>query len=165
MPSGKLNADLTHLITELAREFSAPIFRPHVTLLGGLTGELAALKEQCEELAASLKSFEIHLTEPEHLDDYYRSLFIRVALSPPLRQAYLQAREVFDISGDLNYQPHLSLLYGHHPAELKERVIAKTKGQRPMKFSVDHFYLINLASEPQAWTRIGDFHFPTDCHQ
>ena len=159
MPSGTAHARLAQLITELAREWSGPRFDPHVTLLGGITGETAKIVGQCEQLAASLRPFEIHLTEPGHLDDYYRSLFIHVAHSPPLLQANTQAREVFNCSGDPNYLPHVSLLYGNHPAELKERIIAKRVVGRNLKFSVARLFLIDLAGEPQDWTRIGNFPF------
>ena len=158
-PSGKLDARLTQLITELAQEFSAPFFEPHVTLLGGIMGDRAKLVRQCEQLADSLRPFEIRLAGPGQLDDYYRSLFIHVARSPALLQANRRAREVLDCSGDPDYLPHVSLLYGSHPSEQKQSFIAKRADEMNGTFSADRFYLIDLAGEPQDWTRIRSFLF------
>ena len=96
MPTGKLYARLAQLIKELAQEFSAPFFEPHLTLLGGITGDTAKIVSQCEELADFQRPFEIRLAEPGHLDDYYRSLFFHVARSPALLHANRRARKVLE---------------------------------------------------------------------
>jgi 2'-5' RNA ligase len=159
MPSGKVYVQLTKIITELASEFSAPCFDPHVTLLGGITGEKVKIVRQCEQLADSLSPFDIHFTDLGRGDDYYRRLFIQIAQSPALLQANGRAREVFDHSGHPDYRPHVSLLYSNRPAELKGRITANGLGAKNRKCSVDRFFLIDLAGEPQNWTRIGDFLF------
>ena len=87
MPSGTACAQLAQTHQELTHELSAPFFDPHVTLLGGIRGETAKIVSQCEQLADSLRPFEIQPTEPGHLDDYYRRLFLRIAPAPVLIQA------------------------------------------------------------------------------
>jgi hypothetical protein len=157
MPSGRVYVQLAQLITELASEFSAPCFDPHVTLLGGITGETVKILRQCKQLADSLSSFEIHLTETGQGDDYYRRLFFQITQSPALLQANGRAREVFDHRGDPDYWPHLSLLYGNHPAELKAQIIANRLAIKNRKFLVDCLFLIDLAGDPRNWTQMGNF--------
>lgn len=159
MPSGKVYVQLAQLITELASEFSTPCFDPHVTLLGGITGETVKIFRQCEHLADSLSPFEIHLTGLGQVDDYYRRLFIQITRPTALLKANRRAREVIDHSGDPNYSPHVSLLYGNYPAELKAQIIANRLATKNKKFLADRFFLIDLAGEPQNWTQMGNFLF------
>ncbi len=159
MPTGKLYARLAQLIKELAQEFSAPFFEPHLTLLGGITGDTAKIVGQCEELCDFQRPFEIRLAETGHLDDYYRSLFFHVARSPALLHAKRRARKVLECSEDADYFPHVSILYGNYPLKLKQSLIAGRVGGMNGTFSVDRFFLIDLAGEPQDWTRIGSFLF------
>ena len=159
MPSGTAHARLAQLITALAREWSGHRFDPHVTLLGGITGETAKIVGQCEQLAASLRPFEIHLTEPGALDDYYRCLFLRVAHSPALIKTNAQARDIFHHHVDPAYLPHVSLLYGNHSVEVKRRIIALRVREIDLSFSVESLFLIDLAGEPQEWTIVRNFPF------
>jgi 2'-5' RNA ligase len=159
IPTGKLYAKLEQLIKEMAQEFSAPYFEPHLTLLGGITGDRAKIVSQCEDLADFQKPFEIRLAAPGHLDDYYRSLFLHVGRSPALLHANRRARKVLEYSENADYFPHMSLLYGNYPLALKQSIAAGRLGGMNGTFSVDRFFLIDLAGEPQNWTRIGCFLF------
>ena len=77
MPSETAYARLAQLIKELAHELSAPLFDPHVTLLGGIRWETAKIVRQCEELAASLRLFEIHLGKENFERASKRSILYR----------------------------------------------------------------------------------------
>lgn len=159
IPTGKLYAKLEQLIKELAQEFSAPLFEPHLTLLGGITGDRHKILTQCENLADFQKPFEIRLAAPGQLDDYYRSVFLHVARSPALLQANRRAQKVFDDSIDANYLPHMSLLYGNYPLKLKQSIVAGRLGGLNGSFWVDRFFLIDLSGGPQHWSQIGSFRF------
>ena len=157
--TGKVFIGLAQLIKELAQEFSAPFFEPHLTLLGGITGDTAKIVGQCEKLCDFQRPFEIRLAEPGHLDDYYRSLFLHVARSPALLHANRQARKVLECSENGNYFHHVSLLYGNYPLKLKRSIVAGRVAGMNGTFSADRFFLIDLAGGPQDWTRIASFLF------
>ena len=111
-----------------------------------------------KQLADFQSPFDIQLAEIGQRDEYYRRLFLKVARSPALLHANGRARKVFDHRGDADYWPHVSLLYGNHPAELKATNHRETVGDE-RKFLVDRLFLIDLAGEPRNWIQMGNFLF------
>ena len=159
MPAGTARARLAQLIRELSHEWSGPRFDPHVTLLAGISGRRKEILRSCEQFAALQRPFEIQLTEAGFLDDTYRALFLHVAPSPALTDAMARARKIFHHRGDPAHFPHLSLLYGHYPPGIKQRIIEQKGRNLDLKFSVERVFWVDIAGEPQDWTCVRDFPF------
>ncbi len=123
MPSGKINDELSRLISQLSQQYAAPVFPPHVTLLGELTGAEKELAAQTRQLAAGLQPFQVNLTVVDVLDAYFRCLFLRAEETPALLAANRQARQLFKREQDPKFMPHLSLLYGDFDRATKDRII------------------------------------------
>lgn len=111
------------LIERLSARLGTPVFEPHITLLGGLTGEEEGLRQRTRALAGAIGSFEARLLEAKWLDEYYRCLFVEVALSRALLDAHETARKVFDQRLEGGFYPHLSLVYGDLKAPVKETIV------------------------------------------
>ncbi|MGA2784592.1 MAG: hypothetical protein ABSF09_07845, partial [Candidatus Bathyarchaeia archaeon] len=90
MPTGDAYQALANLIFDLSKEYSSPRFAPHVTLLGELHGSEEEIKSRTSRLSANLKPYAIDLTRIEYLDEYFRSLFIRVEETEQVMQANLR---------------------------------------------------------------------------
>lgn len=157
IPSGTLYEETQKIIAQLAQEFSAPLFHPHVTLLGGISGRKDEIVSLCLKLAAVLKPFTVNLTSMSCLDDFYRCLFIQVEASEEISIANANAVTIFGQEATIPYFPHLSLLYGNHPPEVKESIIKRLGITPGREFFVDHFCLVSLAGGPQDWKIVKDF--------
>jgi hypothetical protein len=99
MPSGKLLTRLTKIIDELSFDQTTLRFEPHVTLLGGLVGSQPSLSSKTRQLASCVEPYEIQLGEIDYLDEFFRSLFIRVAPTRPVLEANRKARLIFKPPG------------------------------------------------------------------
>ncbi len=141
MPSGRINKKFSKIILELSKKHKSPKFMPHVTLIGGFTGDKKQMLLKAQILANLIKPFDIKLTETAHLNEFYRSLFVYVKKTPELMKTYNLARKLFDFPKK-KYMPHLSLIYGNFSKETKERIIIKEIGEDfNVTFRVKHICL------------------------
>lgn len=153
-PNGQAYHMLMKVITDLSKAYQAPVFDPHVTLLGSLPGTEEAISLRCLELGGSLPPFNILLTEPAYGDQYFQCVFLKTQETPALLNAHELARSLF-VKNPSPYMPHLSLLYGHYSIELKDKITSTFSQALRLNFTVDRFHLIRAKSEhPMDWTSI-----------
>lgn len=157
MPAGEEYARLANLIRQLSSRYGAPEFLPHVTLLGSLAGRRHEVIGKSAEVAASIRPFTIRLGELDFLDEYFRCLFVRAALSAPLRHAHRVARRAFSCGRRAAFMPHLSLLYGNYPLSLKREIIAETGPRLDLQFKVRSIHLYQTQDDPMKWRRVARF--------
>jgi 2'-5' RNA ligase len=156
-PSGEIRQRLAETILDLSREYAAPAFAPHVTLAGGIVGPARETVSKMRDLARRIPPFTVRLTAVDGLEEYYRCLFVRVAKTYPIMRANEAAREVFGLPPQSVFMPHLSLLYGHLPPSVKERIIALLARQFELEFKVSGLHLYLTKGAPQAWQRVASF--------
>lgn len=154
MPSGRVRDRLARVIAELSARYTTPAFEPHITLLSGLGAPQAGLIEKCASLSRLLEAFDIRLATVEALDEYFRSLFVRVEPAAVLEAANARAGEVFRVKESRSFLPHLSLLYGDLPAQEKRKLIAELGPLSGLTFRAGRFHLVSTEGEPAAWRHI-----------
>ncbi|MBI5032207.1 MAG: 2'-5' RNA ligase family protein [Chloroflexi bacterium] len=160
-PSGQLYDELSKTISQLSKKYGAPVFPPHVTLLGDLIGDEKEITSQAQQLASRVQPFQITLTTIDYLDAYFRCLFIRAEETPALLQANRIARSVFHRENDPSFMPHLSLLYANLEVETKQQIF-KTIGREWAKaFPVNSIHLLSCDGEPKDWYRVQEFEIPS----
>ncbi len=153
-PTGKAYDILMEAITDLSRAYHAPVFEPHVTLLGSLPGTEEDISVRCLELGGSLSPIDILLTEPAIADQYFQCVFLKTQETPALMNAHELARRLF-VKDPSPYMPHLSLLYGHYSLELKDKITSTLSQTLRINFTADMIHLIRSKSEhPVDWTSI-----------
>jgi 2'-5' RNA ligase len=158
-PSGAAYDVLAEAIGELARELGAPVFVPHVTLLGHLEGSESEHQRRIAALGRELRPFPIVLTEASYSDAYFQCLFLRVQKSPAVEEAHACARRMFG-QPDRGYMPHLSLVYGVYPTDQKRAIIARLRPELRTSFDASTVYLIKAESEdPKDWHEIAKVPF------
>jgi 2'-5' RNA ligase len=157
MPTGEVRRRLAGTILDLSREYAAPAFEPHVTLAGGIRGPAREVASKMRDLARRIPPFTVRLTEVDGLDDYFRCLFVRVATTHPIMTANKAAREAFLLEPQPAFMPHLSLLYGHLPSSVKERIIASLARRFELEFKVSGLHLYLIKGLPQTWRRVASF--------
>ncbi len=153
-PFGDAAFSLKRRIRDLSAKYGSPSFEPHVTLLGGLTGSEAVLRQLTSSLAASLHPFDIVLTSAGYEDSYFKSLYIHVQKSRELMNARTRAEQLFGHNADERYHPHLSLMYGNFPQEEKERILNRMGREFHLRFSVQNIMLIPTGGNPDKWIKI-----------
>src|SRR3954462_2265494 len=81
-PSGEAYKILRRTIEQLAQKLDAPMFEPHISLIGNLDGTEEEIIKKSESLAKSLKPFTAVLTEPAYRDSHFQCLFMLVNKAP-----------------------------------------------------------------------------------
>lgn len=156
---------LEETITALSRSYGAPLFEPHVTLLGVPGGSEKELCARTSVLANQLRPYEVQLTTPGYQDHHFRCLFLGVQETSQVLEANRMAKELFNRKDDPPYMPHLSLLYGNYSAALKEQIIATLDETLRVRFRVTSLHLIRaLSDDPRTWSRVQEFplHAPSE---
>ena len=160
MPTGGTCERLAAIIRHLSHKHGGPLFEPHVTLLGGIEGEEEEICHNTMRLAQGLRPFEVQLTKPGYQDSYFRCLYLHVQETPSLMEAQAQARIILNQQKELQFQPHLSLLYGTYAADLKEHMIESLESQAGVVFEATAVHVIKAAhSQPKDWEKRALFPF------
>jgi 2'-5' RNA ligase len=153
-PSGPAYDVLATAIHDLAREFDAPIFEPHVTLLADLDGTEEQHLQRIKALAQQLHSFQITLTEASYGREYFQCVFLRAEQSIELMRARALAQQAFHQVGNA-YMPHVSLIYGVFGDARKLEIINRLPRGLRRSFAVNAVYLLRAGSpDPKDWYEV-----------
>lgn len=145
------------LVVELATQYHAPLFVPHVTLAPDLSGPLPEVLAQTEALAAQLSPFDIEFNEVGVGETYFQCVFLKAVSNPELIQARQLAAQAFHQPqlAEL-FMPHLSLLYGTFDATVKatarEWVASRLNS---MRFTVRNLAVFTAQADPSLWQEVG----------
>jgi len=162
IPTGDIYNKLANLISQLSEKYSAPHFDPHVTLLSQVAGVEDKIVSKTSQLAKLVKPYKIKLTTIDYLDEYFRSLFIKIKETEEVMNANIKAREIFseyiiDRHADTKYTPHLSLLYGNFPSQVKKEIIKETGKEFNISFEIKSIHLFFTEGEVKDWYKIKEF--------
>lgn len=155
IPTGQAFEMFSDLIKKLAEKYNAPVFQPHVTLLG----DFMQPEEECirltKQLVSGQKPFTVNMGEIDYEDFYFRTLFVRAEKIETLLALHNRSKEIFrmDIPP---YMPHLSLLYGTFPEALKEEIIKEIGRDQSCQFEINSVHLIK-DGDVEDWQILGEF--------
>lgn len=127
MPGGKTQQKLNQVVKSLAKKYNAPVFEPHMTLLGGIQENEEMVVKRTERLVSQLRPFRLTLGKIEFSTTYFQSVFIRVNATACLMEAYIKTQKLFNKDKDTLFMPHISLMYGNHKMSLREKIAQKIK--------------------------------------
>ena len=156
-PSDDAGNRLSRAIHELAHEHRAPVFEPHITVVGELAGTESQHRVRCEQLAQDLQPVPIVLGPAGHDDDYFRCVFLAVDQTHPVVDARMRASVLFDRRAT-PYFPHLSLLYGTYPESQRIEIIRQLSPELFDDFEATALSLIRADSRnPRDWHELGSY--------
>jgi len=156
MPTGTAYKELLNLISKLSQEYSPPVFQPHVTLIGDLSGKKEEIISKSSKLASQISPYKIKISKPAYFNEYFRSLFLKVKKTKEVMEANLKAKEIFSYNKKSEYFPHLSLMYGNFSPEIKEKIISELR-EINLEFKVEELHLFFTAGKPENWYEIEKF--------
>jgi len=162
MPEGEVLDKFSQLIIKISSEYNSPGFKPHVTLLGDLTGltkeeflsKASRLAQSIEPFTITLKAVQYPASYPDDHEAYYRSLYIVAERTEALMKTNESARKIFDREGGRPYNPHLSIIYGPFSAQTKEEIISKVGREFNVSFEVSNVYAWSDKGLPHEWKLI-----------
>lgn len=117
LPEAAVREVLSHEIAELAKQFSAPSFEPHVTVF--VAPENTVSPKQVVRKIGDI-DLELTIRGIQSSKQFTRTLFLQFKLSDELQQL---ADVIWRVSGaPVRYlvDPHLSLLYAKMPEETRQ---------------------------------------------
>lgn len=144
--------ELSKVISGLSIEYNAPVFKPHMTLLGTIDRELDDIKKAVETAAKGLKKLNLSLGPVSFSTTYFQSVLVRVNSTAQLMQLNLNIKKLLDIENNV-FMPHISMMYGNHDMKTREKIAAKMKLQSS-SFIADKIVIIPVKSEPKEWEPI-----------
>ena len=158
LPEGELFDNLQNTINILAKKYGGARFEPHTTLLARIPkADEDELIVKTQQLASTMKPFEI---EPKKIcaeNTYFRALYCKAKYSTKMKRYHQKALKMFGVKDVNVYIPHLSLFYGNVPQSIKDEMIASLLLPASMKFLADKAYLYRTEGETQDWVRIGAY--------
>lgn len=158
LPTGTAYDKFENLIKKLAGEYNAPVFQPHITLLGEFMQPQQECIEKTKQLVAGQKPFVVDLQEIGFQDFYFRTLFVYAQKTEPLQNLHNRAKEIFGMPNIPPYMPHLSLLYGIFPQTVKDKIIQEIGKSQFAQFEIKSVFLVN-GGEIKNWQIVEEFPF------
>ncbi|TAM81882.1 MAG: hypothetical protein EPN47_10770 [Acidobacteria bacterium] len=156
VPSEPAHSLLAGVISRLGRDHSAPRFEPHITLLGGIALQDRKAMAKLDSLARILEPVKVELGEIGFLDEYFRCLFVTVIAGSSLSSARRAACRVF-ARQNTPFMPHVSLLYGKLPVEMKHEIAAGLNSLSGQTFQVRRLALYKVSGSVHQWKCIKTF--------
>lgn len=144
--------ELNEVIKDLSVEYNGPVFKPHMTILGSIDRELSDIQKAVETVAKNTKKLNLSLGPVSFSTTYFQSVLVRVDSTAQLMQLNLDIKKLLDIENNV-FMPHISLMYGNHDMEIREKIAAKIKLQSN-SFIATEIVIIPEKSEPKEWEPI-----------
>ena len=154
MPSGSVYNKFENIIKDLADKYKAPKFKPHITLIGGISDK--DVFDKAELLSEKIKPFTIKIVKVSYMFDYYRCVLALAEKSFEIMDAARQARELFKEYNKREYIPHLSLLYGEFSEDIKKKIVYEL-GDVKAEFPVKDIKLVTGGDIPEQWTVVKEY--------
>ncbi|CAN5764770.1 hypothetical protein BH11PAT2_BH11PAT2_03300 [soil metagenome] len=162
-PEGRMNERLLEIIEQLATEYGGPVFPPHITLLARIPadhhGSVEEISTKAQKLADSLSAFTVTLGHGSAENTYFRSIYLHIKEQTQMRGLHAQALEIFSMTDESPYLPHLSLLYGNYSEEQKRKTIESLTLPAEHSFEVKSLHLYQTEGEVRDWKFIKQFSF------
>jgi 2'-5' RNA ligase len=124
IPAAEHRSLLQNLINQLASQYSAPRFTPHVTLCYGdfSTDTLATMLQQASQ---TVKSFQLQVDCLLYTDQFTKTLFIQLHPSFMLSQIANTLKQGAIVPSNYQLDPHLSLIYKTLEEFEQQKLVAK----------------------------------------
>jgi 2'-5' RNA ligase len=117
---------LQGLIEELARQYDAPVFEPHVTVHVGLN-HADATEKVLAQAARQCAPIKLEALGIDHSDEFIKTLFVQFESNKELQNLNALIRAVGQDPIRYQLNPHLSLLYKNIPAAARRALADSIK--------------------------------------
>ena len=127
MPAAEDRRFFQHLIVELAQQYTAPVFVPHVTIYSGLCRPDEDPEAMLAHTSQGTQPLVLQVDRILSTETFTKTLFVQFHPSPQLSTMTEALRTCCAHSSDYRLDPHLSLLYKHMSGSEKARLAATVR--------------------------------------
>ncbi|MFZ3043614.1 MAG: 2'-5' RNA ligase family protein [Minisyncoccia bacterium] len=148
---------LDEMVKVFSKEYNTPIFTPHVTLLGGIEGNIEDILAKTASLSARLHPFTVRLGEIISRGQYFQSFIAPVSQGKEIMNAGEQARTLFEIPRE--YFPHMSLAYGNFSEDqfMRLKEMAREADISGSTFLAESVHVYRTEGTVEEWEHIAEF--------
>ncbi len=152
VPAPPLADELTSTIRELAGRYDSVAFTPHITLLGSLATDAARKPDLRRSLAGLPVPLQARFTAVTCGSEYFRRLYLAVALSDDIAAAHQLALQKLYGSHERPFQPHLSLLYADPGRKIDESLLRSIERRYVNRVCpIEKLVLMSTAGPVASW--------------
>lgn len=149
IPPEPVTNTLTDIVKKLAHDFDGPIFEPHMTILGNIDLELPRIIEVIKPVSESLTQLELSFGPVSFSTTYFQNVLIRINSTTKLMQLNMDLKQALNVNNDV-FMPHISLLYGNHDMDLREKATQSVSGI-DTAFAVNELVITPSTPSPSEW--------------
>jgi hypothetical protein len=157
IPEGAVRHELRTRIGTLSRRFATPVFEPHLTLVGSVSGPAALVRETAARLARGTRAFSLLFVSAAHSEDYFRCVVLEADLSSMLAAAHRAALTALGLTSPPPFHPHLSLVYGSLLANTRATVCAELASLCPLSCDVGAIEVVETDGAVESWRTLESF--------
>jgi putative hydrolase of the HAD superfamily len=157
VPARASHARFDSIIRDLAREFDAPPFEPHVTVYAGAQGAQDDIEAALAGVAASMGPITLVARDTGHADALFKTLFVQFEPDKRPHSLCRALREGLAHAVDYGLHPHLSLIYKVLP-EAVRRQLAARYDFRGQAIVFDEIAAVRPALDDRDWMDISGWH-------
>ncbi|MFT7538709.1 MAG: 2'-5' RNA ligase [Lysobacterales bacterium] len=147
---------LQDIITTLSKKYSTPIFEPHATLVSGLSGDEQKLLQKISSFSKKQKKLKLLFEDIEYTHGFFTALYIKTSLPEKLTLMHKQAMRDLNPKHQIQYIPHLSLLYGNISSDEKENIISAFP-LTSQEITIDSLKLVKGNADVTQWKIIDEW--------
>lgn len=118
LPAEPARSELAERIRELARQYDAPVFDPHITLYSGASEPFDA-EAVLERVIAGLPALRVRTRGTAQTPQLFKTAFVQFERSPALNELAARAQSALPFKSDYTFDPHLSLIYKRLPEAVR----------------------------------------------
>lgn len=144
------------LINELAQQYNAPAFEPHVTVFVG-GNRIGGVRRALSQVALEAEPTNMKTLGIDQSDEFIKTLFVQFAPNRRLRRINETIRDAAKDSSRYDLKPHLSLLYKTVPAATR-RDLAASIGVPHSDVSFDALKAVRCVSPTQTRADVEAWH-------
>ena len=114
---------LQKIVNDLGEKYNAPLFVPHLTILGDTLIELKDLKQAIDKAFENIKPITIKKTQISQSNIFFKTVFIELEENEMLASVFENLKNNLPEKTDYVFKPHISLLYKIMPEEEKIKIV------------------------------------------
>ena len=114
---------LQKIVNGLGEKYNAPLFVPHLTILGDTIIELEDLKQAIDKSFKNIKPIKIKKTQISQSELFFKTVFIEFEENEILKKVFENLKNNLPEKTDYVFKPHISLLYKIMPEEEKIKIV------------------------------------------
>lgn len=144
---------LANIINNLANQYNAPVFEPHVTIYTGVYTQKDKLAKIIAGSAEMVHSISLIVKEIGFSDNFFKTLFIEFEDNPVLTILSQKIRSELQYQEQHDLRPHLSLLYKTMCEREKQAIINRLNFTKP-QVHLDEITAVIPGNLSQGWVDV-----------